>query len=382
MQDFSNIFGEIPDPRRSNATRHDLHEMLTIALLCIIAGGETCTDMSDYGRIKESFLRRFMTLKHGIPSHDAFSDLAGSIDPEALHAVLLRLARSWAQHLEAESPDDIIATGGKALRRSFACASARQPLHLVHAFATDVKLVLAQVAVDRKPNEITAIPALLEMLDIRGKTVTADVMHTQRSTAGTVTARGGDYILALKGNQETFHDDVRLHMADPENAENIRLSREHVEKGHGRIEIRQSAICHDVDRLQDLPRWPGLQAVGKITATREIKGKQSTETRYFLMSRKLDPERFLRGVRAHWREENSLHWILDVTMNEDNLRNRTGPGPEKLAVMRRLALNLARVKPDKLAKSMRRRLKQDGWDDRFTLELFRSAGLLPENGRI
>jgi len=251
MQAFARIFDGVEDPRTSNATRHDLHEMPMIALLCMICGGQTCTDMELFGRSKEAFLRRFMKLAHGIPSHDAFS---------SLFRVLVRLASDWVGRLGPE----VIAIDGKALRRSFEDASRRSPLHVVNAFAAGARLTLGQVRVDGKSNEM---PALLELLDVKGMTVTADAMHTQRDTEA-----GGNYVLALKGNQETFHDDVRLHVADTENAGKM-LRFSDVDKGHGRIETREASVCHDVGTLH---HWPGLQAVGKVTATRETKGERST----------------------------------------------------------------------------------------------------------
>ena len=263
MQDFGRLFDGVEDPRASNAIRHDLHEMLMIALLCMICGGQTCTDMELFGRSKETFLRRFMRLDHGIPSHDAFSRLFRFLDPEGLQRELVRLAADWAGRLGP----DVIAIDGKALRRSFEDASNRSPLHVVNAFAAGARLTLGQVRVDGKSNEITAMLALLDLLDVEGMTVTADAMHTQRATAAAVTARGGDYVLALKGNQETLHDDVRLQMADPENAGKMKRFND-VGKGHGRIEIREAVVCHDVDTLQDLHHWPGLQAVGQVTRPR------------------------------------------------------------------------------------------------------------------
>ena len=182
---------------------------------------------------------------------------------------------------------------------------------------------------------------------------------------------------ALEGGvPPALHDDVRLHMADPANAGRM-LRFSDVDKGHGRIEIREASVCHEVDALQDLHHWPGLQAVGKVTATREIKGRRSTETHFFLLSERLDPERFLRTVRSHWAVENSLHWVLDVTMGEDGLRNRRDNGPENLALMRKLALNLARLTDGGRVKSMRGKLKKAGWDDRFLLKLVSAASLFP-----
>ncbi len=370
MQDICSFFNGVDDPRRSNATKHDLQEMLTIAFPCFLSGGQNCADMERFGRMKEGFLRRFMALEHGIPSHDAFPHLFNALDPEGLHGVLTRMLADWGAR-----PGDVIAIDGKALRRSFRDAADRSPLHLVHAFAAESGLLLGQVRVDGKSNEITALPALLELLELRGRTVTADAMHTQRATAETVTGKGGNYVLALKGNQETLHDDVRIQLEDPENAERMLFFRD-VDKDHGRIEIREATVCHDVDGLQDLHHWPGLRAVGKVTATREIRGERSTETRYFLLSERLGPERFLKTVRSHWAVENSLHWVLDVTMDEDRQRNRTDSGPENLALMRRLALNVARVAPGKDA--MRGKLKKAGWSDEALIELVRAAvGLEP-----
>ena len=191
------MFDGIVDPRRSNATRRDFHEMLVIALMTIISGGGTCTDMALFGRSKEEFLRGFMTLRHGVPSHDAFPDLFNRIDPTQLGGLLLRFARDWSGGMR----DGVVAIDGKALRRSFVSASQRSPLHPVQAFASHSRLVLGQVTVDGKSNEITAMPALLDLLDPEGATVTADAMHTQRSTAQAVVDRGGDCVLALKGNQ-------------------------------------------------------------------------------------------------------------------------------------------------------------------------------------
>ena len=233
MEEFSRLFEGVEDPRHSIATRHDLHEMLMIALLSVLCGGEGCTDMERFGRAKESFLRGFMTLKHGVPSHDAFSNLFNALEPRGLQRVLLRFVRDWAERLEG----DIVAIDGKALRRSFADAAARSPLHPVRAFATGTRLMPGQVRVKARSNEITALPALLDMPALKGRTVMADAMHTQRATATTITARGGDYVLALKANQETLYEDVKLYLDDPART-GPRLSRKDVNGDHGRIETR------------------------------------------------------------------------------------------------------------------------------------------------
>ena len=240
----------------------------------------------------------------------------------------------------------------------------------MQAFATHSRLVLGQVAVDAKSNEITALPALLEMLSLKGRMVTADAMHTQKTTARAVTQAGGDYILALKGNQGTLHEEVSLFLDDPGHAEMCDAF-QRVDSGHGRIETRRALICHDLDWLEARHDWPGLKAIGKVIATREKAGKTTTQTRYYLLSTPLSAERFLAVTRAHWAIENSLHWVLDVTMNEDRARNRKEKGPENLAIMRRVALNLARAEKSK--GSIRGKLKKAGWHNPFMLDLIRAA---------
>ena len=241
MLDVSLLFHEVEDPRRSNATRHDLQEMLLIALLSALSGGEGCVDMERFGRAKEGFLRQFLRLEYGIPSHDAFSNLFRALDPAGLHGVLQRIAKDWAERLGGE----VVAVDGKVLRRSFEDATSRSPLHLVQAFAADGKLVLGQMEVDGKSNEIPALPKLLELLDIQGRMVTADAMHTQRETALAVLAKGGDYVLALQGNQRALHEDVKQQLDHPPEDGTIFSHRE-VDAGHGRVETRTARITHDL----------------------------------------------------------------------------------------------------------------------------------------
>ncbi len=365
VEDFSHIFEGVEDPRRSNATRHDLHEMLMIALLCTLCGGEGCCDMALFGRAKEPFLRKFMVLEHGIPSHDAFSDLFNALDPDNFQQVMVRLVDKFAGEL-----DGVVAIDGKSLRRSFCRASGKSPLHLVQAFCSQASMVLGQIAVDEKSNEITAMPKLLELLDIEGRIVTADAMHTQRATAKAICEKGGDYVLALKGNQGALYEDVKLYLDDPHVQENLDVFQD-VDAGHGRVETRIASIGGDIAWLQECHQWPALAAIGKVTATRQGGVKQSTETRYYLLSHPLPANQFLAASRAHWSIENCLHWVLDVTMNEDAMRNRTGNGPQNLAILRRIALNLARSEPSK--GSMRGKLKKAGWNDEFILDLIRAA---------
>lgn len=363
MEGFRLIFADLEDPRTGNARRHDLHEILVIALSTLLCGGEDCSDMALFGRAKEPFLRGFLRLEHGVPSHDTFSRVFRLLDPEPFHACFLAFMRRFAQGCEG-----VVALDGKTLRRSFDRAAGASPLHLVCAWAAEQRLVLGQVAVDETSNEITAVPQLLRMLDLAGVVVTADAMACQREIAQQVVDQGGAYVLSLKGNQGTLCDDVKLFLDDPA----VALETAQTTDGdHGRIEVRQAAVSTDITWLQESHAWPGLRAIGKVTATRETRDRTSRETRSFLLSQAFAPERFLEIVRAHWGIENSLHWVLDVTMNEDGMRNRKDHGPDNLALLRRLALNLARLEPSK--GSMKGKLKRAGWNDAYLAALLTQA---------
>ena len=372
MEDFRQFFKGVKDPRRSNATRHDFLEMLTVALLSSLCGGQTCVDMADFAVLNEKFLRRFMRLEHGPPSHDAFSRLFRMMDPGPFAAALSRFASGWAKALEADGVRQI-AVDGKALRRTFSRASELSPLHLLSAFAPGSGIVLGQVAVDKKSNEIRALPALLEMLSLEGTLVTADALHTQRAASELIIGKGGNYVLTLKANQKELHKDAKKWLEDPE-AQKEMLSYQHVGCGHGRIETRTATVSHDVGWLQDLHRWPGLEAVGKVEAARETEGQTKTETRYCIMSRKMSSEELLKAVRNHWAIENSLHWVLDVQMGEDDLRNRMGHGPENLAAVRKIAPDIIRLMDDKL--SIRRRFRWAAQMPEYRLKLIRRAAVL------
>jgi predicted transposase YbfD/YdcC len=362
VEEFAAVFDGLEDPREANA-RHDLHEILMIALCTVLCGGEDCSDMALFGRAKEPFLRQFLRLRHGIPSHDTFSRVFRLLDPAQFHACFVTFMRRFAAPLAG-----VVAVDGKTLRRSFDRAAGRSPLHLVSAWAVEQRLVLGQIAVDDKSNEITAVPQLLRMLSLEGMIVTADALNCQRDIAAQAVGQGGDYVLALKGNQGTLFDDVRLFLED---AAVPLETAETTDGDHGRIEVRRAALTTDIAWLQEQHDWPGLTAIGKVTATRETKAGTSRETRYFLMSQAFAPARFGAIVRSHWGIENGLHWVLDVTMNEDRMRNRKDHGPENLALLRRLALNLAKIEPSK--GSMKGKLKRAGWNDAYLAALLGQA---------
>ena len=355
MEGFAEVFGELEDPRTGNARRHLPLEIPMIALCAVASGGESCAAMAPFGRAKQTFLKQFLTLPHGVPSRDTFSRVFRLLDPEPFRACFV----AFMQRFAATCPG-VAAVDGKTLRRSFDIAAGSSPLHLVSAWACEQRLVPGQLAVDGKSNEITAIPKLLNLLTLEGSIVTADALDRQRAIAEQVVGRDGEYVLALKGNQGTLHDDVRRFLDD---AATPLAGAAETEGGHGRIERRRASLTGDIAWLQERRAWPGLRAIGKVTAVREVGGKATIETRYYLLSTVLSPERFNQVVRTHWDIGNGLHWVLDVVLKEDQARNRKDHGPENLALLRRLALNLAKLEPSK--GSMRGKLKRAGWDDAF-----------------
>lgn len=316
--------------------------------------------MEDFAEEKEAFLREFLTLTNGLPSHDTFSRVFRALDPEQFRRCFQDFMARFA-----ETCQGVIAIDGKVLRRSFDTASAKSSLHMVSAWGCEQRLVLGQIATDAKSNEITAVPKLLKMLSLKGCIVTVDALNCQRSIAQQIIDQGGDYALALKGNQGTMYADVRQFLDDP--ATEIITAPPVVDGDHGRIETRVASIATEIDWLQKDHQWPGLKAIGKIVRTREVGTKITTETAYYLLSTPMTAERFGQVVRAHWAVENSLHWTLDVILNEDQARNRLDNGPNNLAVLRHMALNILNAKKSKI--SNRRKIKRAGWSNPFLANL-------------
>jgi predicted transposase YbfD/YdcC len=367
MERFRTCFADLDDPRTGNAQRHDLLEVLLIALAATLCGAETSVDMADFGEAKEPFLRRFLRLEGGVPSHDTFSRIFRRLDPDAFEAAFGRFVRAFAG--EIEGTGGVVAVDGKTARRSFDRQGGRRPLHMVSAWAVEQRLVLGQRRVDGKSNEITALPELLALLALEGQIVTADAMHCQKATAEAIVERGGDYCLALKGNQPALFTDVALLLDDPDALPGDVATT--TDGDHGRIETRRAEIVDDVAWIAETHGFPGLQAIGKVTATREADGKSTTAARYYLLSKPLSAARFAEVVRAHWQIENCLHWVLDVVMDEDQARARKDHAPENLARLRRFALNLLRANTDK--GSTRGKFKRAGWDDAFLLKILTTA---------
>jgi predicted transposase YbfD/YdcC len=313
MEAFAAVFEELDDPRTGNAKRHLLSEILVIALCTVASGGETCADMALFGQVKQAFLEQFLTLPYGIPSHDTFSRVFRLLDPAQFRTCSVAFMRRFAETCEG-----VVAIDGKTLRRSFDAASGASPLHLVSAWACEQRLVLGQLAIDSKSNEITAVPKLLELLTLKGTIVTADALNCQRATAGQIIGQGSDYVLALKGNQGRLFDDVRTFLDDP--AAPLTTGHE-PDAGHGRLEQRRAVLTGDIAWLQERHAWPGLQAIGKVTARREVGGRTTIKTRYYLLSTVLSPERFSQVVRSHW--------DIEVVFTQMTKAHRLAAGAER-----------------------------------------------------
>lgn len=369
-------FKDLPDPRLDRTKAHELIDLLVIAICTLLCGGESFNDMEDFGHAKQDWFKTFLTLRHGIPSHDTFNRLFAALDPEKFLECFLR----WTQSLREAVPQEIVALDGKALRR--AVDEDQSIKYIVSAWAEGNHLVLGQLKVADKSNEITAVPALLRVLELSGCIVTIDAMGCQKKIAQEIIEADADYVLALKGNQETVHQEVKtfldqivaekaappLPKAKLSKAAAALTGLETVEKDHGRLETRRYYQSADLDWFADLGKWEGLKSVGMVEAVREINGVRSVERRYYLSSLPLDVELFARAVRSHWGVENKLHWVLDVCFREDQSRARTGYAAENLATLRRLALNLLKKEKTK-KRGIKGKQLNAGWDHAYLLKL-------------
>jgi predicted transposase YbfD/YdcC len=345
------------DPRKNQA-QHDLTEMMFIALLATLCGATTCCDIALFGQSKEALLRTILVLEHGIPSHDTFSRIFRILDPITFEKVFQRFTKAFATAVKIKG---VVALDGKALRRAYELGQSHMPPVMVTAWSAMTRMALANV---RAPgnNEAAGALQLIELLQLKGCVVTADALHCHRGMAEAIVERGGDYVLAVKNNQPALLRDAKAAIASAQRKKAKQATTK--DAGHGRKEAR-TAIVTSVKDMAEKHDFPGLKAVARINSKR---GSDKTVQRYFLLTQHYTPAELLRIVREHWGIENVLHWTLDVILDEDQTRSRKDHAPENLAVLRRLALNIARAHPDTKT-SLRGKLKRAAWDDKFLVDM-------------
>jgi len=331
------ILEEVPDPRVKATVDHDLVDILTIALCTILCGGESFYDMEEFGEVRLEWLKSFLRLRNGAPTHDTYNRVFQALDPEQFGDCLAH----WTQSVRQVLGGEVVALDGKAVRR--ALNRGEDARIIVSAWATESGLLLGQRKVRDKSNEITAVPELLRALELAGCIVTADALHCQKHIAREILEADAQYVLALKGNQGTAFSEVRAFLDEAiRQKESHLVFTETVEKGHGRVEVRRYWQTEKLGWFADREAWEGLRSVGVVEARRTVGDKESVERRYYLSSLPAEVQTFARAVRGHWGVENSLHWVLDVVFGEDDSRARSGYAAENLAGTRRLAVNLLR----------------------------------------
>jgi len=361
---FLNHFNELPDPRQRGKVTYPLEEVLLLALLAVLAGAESFVEIARFGEKKLDLLRRFRPFLDGTPSHDHLGDIFAALDAEQFQRCFV----AWVAALTGV-PVGVVAIDGKTVRRSGGKAG-KGAIHMVSAFAAGQRLVLGQVKVAEKSNEIVAIPKLLDLLAIEGAIVTIDAMGCQRAIARKIIEKKADYVFGLKGNQGSLRDDVELLVNEQKtrNFADSKISRaETIDADNGRIETRTTTVIHDVEWIRKRHDWPGLNAVAIIESTREFGDKVERETRYYITSLVMLAHLLGPVIRSHWAIENSLHWVMDMVFRDDECRVRTNHAPANFTTMKHMAYNLLRRPSGK--DSFRVRRKVAGWDDEFLASL-------------
>jgi predicted transposase YbfD/YdcC len=362
---FLNHFKDLPDPRQPGKVVYPLDEVLLLCLLAVLGGAETFVDMALFGEKKLALLRRFRPFRDGTPSHDQLGDIFATLDAGKFQQCFV----SWVASLTGAAAD-VIAIDGKTLRRSYQKKGAKAPIHMVSAFAARQRLVLGQVKVAEKSNEIVAIPALLDMMEIEGAIVTIDAMGCQREIARKIVDKKADYVLALKGNQGSLREDVEVFAAEQKanGFKDTKVSRDQTVDGdHGRIETRTCTVFHDVAWLKERHDWPSLNGVVMVESNREIGDKIEQETRFYITSLVWLAHQLGPVIRSHWAIENSLHWIMDMTFRDDECRIRTEHAPANFTTLRHMAHNLIRKAAGKHSFRLKRKIAS--WDDDFLVSL-------------
>jgi predicted transposase YbfD/YdcC len=367
------IFRELPDPRIDRRKRHLLEDVITIAILAVISGADHWTEIEDYGRSKQAWLETFLELPNGIPSHDTFGRVFAHLDPKPFREGFARWVEALRTRIVAGDGDRQVAIDGKTSRRSGSPKADLGPLHLVSAWAVGHGLVLGQLATEKKSNEITAIPHLLDLVSVEGCVVTIDAMGCQQKIATKIVDRGGDYLLAVKENQPELEQDIREFFEWAERAAVAERpeveSSETIDREHGREERRVASVSSDVAWLRGLgKKWKGVQSIAQVEAWRSEGAETSYERRYYVSSLPAEAGRLNRVVRNHWGIENSLHWCLDIAFREDDSRVRSGHAAENFSILRHLALNL--LKQEKTCKlGIKSKRRKAGWDDAYLLKV-------------
>jgi len=368
---IARYFEGLPDPRTGNAKRHIFLEILVMAICAVICGADGWSDIELFAKNKKAWLRTFLKLPKGIPSHDTFGRVFAQIKPEEFQKRFVE----WVQAIEKLTAGQVIAIDGKQLRRSHDHETGKAAVYMVSAWATQNQLVLGQTKVAEKSNEITAIPELLQLLEISGCIVTIDAIGTQTEIAKTIIDGGGDYLLSVKENQGHLFEDLQFifGVEVAQGYEHEHSYSKTVNKGHGRIETRE---CWAIDReaylslIRKREQWKGLKSIIRIVSQRQIGEKVEVQTRYFISSLPADAKGILKTKRSHWKIENQVHWVLDIAFREDESRIRKDHGPENLAVLRHMALNL--LKNEKTAKGgIHAKRLQAGWNNDYLLKVLK-----------
>jgi predicted transposase YbfD/YdcC len=362
---FLEYFADLPDPRQLIKVIYPLDEVLLLSLLAVLAGAETFTDIARFGENKLALLRRFAPFANNTPPHDRLGEIFAALDAECFQRCFV----AWVAARTGISAE-VIAIDGKTSRRSFAKKGVDAPIHIVSAFAARQRLVLGQVKVAEKSNEIIAIPKLLDLLVIEGATITIDAMGCQRDIAAKIIDKKGDYLLALKGNQGTLRDDVELFFNEQKtNGFNETTTSQHqsVDGDHGRIDTRTTTVIHDINWLNERHNWPGLKAIVMVQSQREIDKEIEIGTRFYITSSTDTAPKIAAMVQNHWAIENSLHWVMDMVFRDDECRISTGHAPANFTTIKHIALNLMRRSPAK--DSLRLKRKVAAWDDNYLISL-------------